>query len=124
MNQWYELKQIASRVQFAEEEDSIIWKFNSSGKYFVQSLYAVINDRGIRQIFTPVMWKNPVTSRLHIILWFLANNKILTRENLPKRRKVENMSCLFCNEKETSGYLFFLLLCCPDFLGKHCWDMW
>jgi hypothetical protein len=94
------------------------------GKYSVQSLYAVINDRGIRQFSSPVMWKIPVPSRLYIFLWLLANNKILTKENLPKRRKVENISCLFCNENETSGHLFFLLLCCPGFFGKHCLDMW
>jgi hypothetical protein len=84
MNQWHELVQIASNVQFNDEDDSIIWKFNSSGKYSVQSLYAIINDRGVRQVYTQVMWKIHVPSRFHIFLWLLANNKILTRENLAK----------------------------------------
>jgi hypothetical protein len=66
------------------------------------------------------MWKIPVSSRLHIILWFLANNKIFTRKNLPKRRKVENMSCLFCNKKETSQVIcFFFIVVLPRFFGKN-----
>jgi hypothetical protein len=85
MSQWLEVVQIASTLQYSEEEDIMIWKFDSSGKFF-QSLYAVINDRGVRQIFTPVVWKLKVSPKLHIFLWLLANNKTLTRDNLAKRR--------------------------------------
>jgi hypothetical protein len=52
---WLEVVQIASGLQFTEEEDVIIWQFASPGKYSVQTLYSVINDRGIKQIYTPVM---------------------------------------------------------------------
>jgi hypothetical protein len=52
MQQWDELKQIASSVSFVEENDSIIWQC----KYSVQSLYAVINARGVKQVFILVMW--------------------------------------------------------------------
>jgi hypothetical protein len=45
-DQWMELCQIASSLQFSEEDDSIIWQFSSSSKYSVQSLYSVINNRG------------------------------------------------------------------------------
>jgi hypothetical protein len=44
---------------------------------------------------------------LHIFLWLLANNKTLTRDNLAKRRKVEDGSCLFCNDAESVAHLFF-----------------
>jgi hypothetical protein len=57
MDQWYEVVQISSSINFKEEEDVIIWKFNSKGIYSVQSLYGVINDRGVRHIHTPVRWK-------------------------------------------------------------------
>jgi hypothetical protein len=66
-----------------------------------------VNDRGVRQVFTPVMWKIPVPPRLHIFLWLLANNKVLTRDNLAKRRHLDDKSCLFCNEPETNAHLFF-----------------
>jgi hypothetical protein len=69
-----------------DEEDAIIWQFNSSG----------IRDRGVRQIYTPVMWKITTPSRLHIFLWLQA-----------KRRALDDMTCLFCTEKESVKHLFF-----------------
>jgi hypothetical protein len=47
------------------------------------------------------MWKVPVPSRFHIFHWLLTNNKVLTRDNLAKRRTIDNERCLFCDEKET-----------------------
>jgi hypothetical protein len=55
MSQWNELLQIGSSIQFTEESNSIIWKFNSTGKYSVQSLYDVVNRRCVKQIFTPLV---------------------------------------------------------------------
>jgi hypothetical protein len=60
----------------------------------------------VRQVFTPVVLKIVVLPRVHIFLWLLANNKTLTRDNLAKRRKVENESCLFCSERESVRHLF------------------
>ena len=37
----------------------------------------------------------------------LANNKLLTRDNLHKRRPVDDKTCLFCTELETVDHLFF-----------------
>jgi hypothetical protein len=44
---WLEVVQIASDLHFSEKEYAIIWQFATSGKYSVQTLYAVINDRGL-----------------------------------------------------------------------------
>jgi hypothetical protein len=55
MSQWNELLQIGSSIQFTEESNSIIWKFNSTEKYLVQSLYDVVNRRCVEQIFTPLV---------------------------------------------------------------------
>jgi hypothetical protein len=35
---WMELKQIASSIQLDDSDDTIIWQFNSSVKYSIQSL--------------------------------------------------------------------------------------
>jgi hypothetical protein len=113
----HEILQIASDIQFRDEEDAIIWQFASSGKYLVQIMYDVINDRGIKQVYTPVMWKISVSPRLHIFLWLLANNKLLTRDNLVKRKKLDDVSCLFCVEPESVCHLFFE--CC---VSKVMWQ--
>jgi hypothetical protein len=48
MNQWYEVVQIVNSIQFYDEPDTIICQFNSMGKYSVQSLYVVMNNRGVK----------------------------------------------------------------------------
>jgi hypothetical protein len=118
MQLWYELVQIAGDIQFIDESDAIIWQFNSSGRYSVQSLYVVVNDRGRRQVFTAVKWKIGVPPRLHIFLWLLANDKILARNNLATRRHVEDGSCLFCADLESATHLMFE--CC---VAKNIWNV-
>jgi hypothetical protein len=81
-------------------------------------LYAIINDRGVRQVFTPVVWKIHVPFIIHIFLWLLAKNKILTRDNVAKRKELDNRSCMFCLESETADHLFFK--CC---VACSIWDI-
>jgi hypothetical protein len=119
MNLCHEVMQIASDIHFSEEEEAIIWQFASSGRYSMQSVYAVVNDRGIKQVHTPVVWKIFVPPRLHIFLWLLANNKVLTRDNLSKRRELNDVSCLFCTEDESVHHLFFGC-CVKKFYGITC----
>lgn len=46
----------------------------------------------------------------------LINNRVLTRDNLAKRRKLEDKTCLFCAKKETCQHLFFDCV-----VAKRCW---
>jgi hypothetical protein len=80
MNMWLELIQTVSVVEFTDEADSIIWQYESSGKFSVQSLCVVISNGGVRPVYTLVMWNISVPSRVYIFMWFLANNKTLTIE--------------------------------------------
>jgi hypothetical protein len=73
----------------------------------LQSLYAIVNNRGVKQVFTPVVWKINVAPRIHIFLWLFANNKILTRDNLAKRKNLDDKTCLFCKEDESIHHIFF-----------------
>jgi hypothetical protein len=36
-NQWQEVVQISTGLDFEDEEDAMIWQFTSSGRYLVQS---------------------------------------------------------------------------------------
>jgi hypothetical protein len=79
-------------IQFFEDDDAIIWQYNSTGRYSVQSLYTIVNNRGVKQVYTHLVWKIQVPSGIHVFLWLLANDKVLTRDNPAKRRHVEDMS--------------------------------
>lgn len=100
--------ELISTVQLTEEEDDMIWQFTSSGVYSSQPLYKKnINFRGIGTVHVSAVWKLKIPPRVHFFLWLLINNKVLTRDDLVKRRKVEDDTCLFCSEKESCNHLFF-----------------
>jgi hypothetical protein len=44
---------------------------------------------------------------VHFFLWLLSQNRLLTRDNLQKRRVVDDPTCLFCSKQEFICHLFF-----------------
>jgi hypothetical protein len=48
-----------------------------------------------------------LVSRKHFLLWLLSKNKVLTRDNLEKRRRGDDKTSLFCSENETAHHLLF-----------------
>ena len=105
-------------VSFSDEEDEMIWQFNSSRVYSSQSLYKVINFRGIKSMHVSAVWNLKIPPRVHFFLWLVINNRALTRDNLAKRRKVDDENCLFCLEKETIQHVFFDCV-----VAKQCWKI-
>jgi hypothetical protein len=52
----------------------------------------------------------------------VANNKNFMRDNLSKRKSLDDMSCLFCSEYESVSHLFFSCcvagwVCLGNFVG-------
>ena len=107
VEQWETVVQLVTTVELKDEEDRLIWQLNASGRYSSHSLYGVVNFGGIKPVFTPAVWKIHIPPRVHFFLWLLSKNKILTRDNLALRQKVDDKSCVFCEEKETVNHLFF-----------------
>jgi hypothetical protein len=104
---WEEVVNIAADINFTDEEDALIWQFQSSGVYSSQSLYGVINFKGVIPVYIPAVWKLLVSPRVHFFLWLMSHNKLLTRDNLAKRIKIDDPSCLFCGEDESIDHVFF-----------------
>jgi hypothetical protein len=48
-----------------------------------------------------------VPPRVQLFLWLLSKNKILTQDSLDKRRRVDDHSCVFCSELETTNHFLF-----------------
>jgi hypothetical protein len=104
---WEELVGIVSTVVLTDEEDAPAWQFHSSGIYSSQFLHAVVNFRGVKPIYLPALWKLVVSPPMHFFLWLLSKNKLFTRDNLEKRQKLDDPTCLFCSEKDSVHHLFF-----------------
>jgi hypothetical protein len=90
-----------------DNDDQPIWIFHPFGVYSVRSYYGVINNGGIGPIHSPAVWKLVVLPSIHVFMWFLLNNKILTRDNLNKLRHVDDQTYVFCSELESVNHLFF-----------------
>jgi hypothetical protein len=54
---WEKVVSIASSIEFPDEDDSLIWQFNYSNIYSSQSLYSVINFRGVVPAYVLAVWK-------------------------------------------------------------------
>jgi hypothetical protein len=106
-DRWLELVALIQTIQLSNREDKHVWLFHLSGVYSVKSVYGVVNNGGVIPVHTPAVWKLHVPPRIHIFLWLLCNNKLLTRDNLDKRRPVVDKTCLFCSEPESAQHLFF-----------------
>jgi hypothetical protein len=50
-NLWEEVVSLASSINFSDIDDEMVWQHNSSGLYLSQSLYSIINFRGVTPIY-------------------------------------------------------------------------
>lgn len=76
---------IDESIKFSDEKDSLIWKYESNRICYVSSFYSIINFRGVVPVNVPAVWKIAVPPKIHIFLWLMLKNKLLTRDNLSKR---------------------------------------
>lgn len=107
MRLWEEVVQLASTIVFSDNEYELVWQLTSNGVYSTQSLYKIVKFRGVTPAHTPALWKIRVPPRVHSFLWLVSQNKILTRDNVSKRKKVDDETCVFCCEKEIVHHILF-----------------
>ena len=65
---WLEVVQIASTIEFSDNEDSLIWQFTSDGVYTSQSLYKIVSFRGVIPTFVPNIWELRIPTKVHFFL--------------------------------------------------------
>ena len=107
MRHWHDLLEIACSISLSSEMDSLVRQLENKGVYSTSSLYHVINFRGVSPVYIPALWKLAVPPRVHIFLWLVSHNKIMTRDNLRKRQILKPEECSFCLEKESVNHLLF-----------------
>lgn len=51
-----------------DKPDEILWRWNKRYKFTVKSMYKMLSDRGVRDIFSPKIWglKVPVKVKIFI----------------------------------------------------------
>jgi hypothetical protein len=81
-------------------------------------MYALVNFRGVKQIFLPAVWKLKIPPRIQVFLWLFSQNKVMTRDNLRKLGMPKPLDCSLCKEMENVKHLFFECL-----VSELLWDM-
>lgn len=108
MNLWFDLEAIVESISFHEKvipcvgnmNLEVLTLSNLDMPYFpIEALYT--------PVYTLPVWKICIPTRVRIFLWLVGNNRLLTRDNLAKRRLVNDMSSLFCSEVEIIHHIFF-----------------
>jgi hypothetical protein len=81
-------------------------------------MYALVNFRGVKQIFLPAVWKLKIPPRIQVFLWLFSQNKVMTRDNLRRRGMPKPLECSLCKEIESVKHLFFECL-----VSELLWDL-
>jgi hypothetical protein len=81
-------------------------------------MYALVNFRGVKQIFLPAVWKLKISPRIQVFLWLFSLNKVMTRDNLRRRGMPKLLECSLCKEIESVKHLFFECL-----ISELLWDL-
>jgi hypothetical protein len=93
-------------IVLSEGDDMISWKFGNKGLFSVKSVYNAMtaNESGT---YVRIIWKGKIPSKIKIFLWMVANNAILTKDNMIKRKWAGDPTCYFCPFDETMSHLLF-----------------
>ena len=99
--------------------DTGIWRGESLGEFSVASADNLLNNGGTRSLGTYVIWTIPAPSKVKGFLWLVANDAILTRENLIRCNCPIDATCIRCQgEIESTKHLSLL---CP--FNQHIWGV-
>ena len=100
--------------------DSICWTPSRRGIFEVHSFYSVLVQPNPQGIFPwKCVWKAKVPPRVAFFMWTAALGKILTTENLRKRRVIMLDWCCMC--KSSGKSVNHLLMHCP--IAQELWNM-
>ena len=94
-----------------EWPDTIASKWFSDKEFTPRKGYHFLQDGGVRLLSSKVIWKLWVPEKARLFAWLCANNKIPTKANLFRKRRLGNTNCTPCGDiLETSDHL---MLGCP-----------
>jgi hypothetical protein len=75
MVQCQELLVIINTISFSEDEDQLIWQYETNGVYSSSSMYSLVNLRGVHPVFLPPVWELKIPPRIQVFLDFFLRIK-------------------------------------------------
>eukprot|EP00253_Pinus_taeda_P034383 PITA_34383 len=102
-----------------QEKDKLRWGYEEKGTYTTKEAYhIIIKGQLIKDKLWEKIWNPPIWPKISTFLWLLSHNRILTWDNLRKRKFEGPSICFNCKmEEETTVHLMQL---CP--LSRQMWE--
>jgi hypothetical protein len=110
-NEWNKILTDVLNVQLESESDTICWKLEGNGVFSVQSTYNALTCSDSGPYYKNI-WKGKIPPKIKIFLWLVANDAILTKDDMLKRKWQGDPLCYFCHLPETVTHLFFYMFYC------------
>lgn len=82
-----------------------MWLLGKKGNFTIKSVYNALTCSSTG-FYNRRIWKGKIPEKFKI-LWLMSTGAILTKDNLLKRKRQGDSSCVFCDEEETISHLFF-----------------
>jgi hypothetical protein len=102
-----------------EEADAICWCPSSRKIFEVNSFYKLLQPAAAQSFPWKKVWRSRAPSKVNFFIWTVALGKILTTDNLRKRRLFVLDWCGMC--KRDGESVDHLLLHCP--IAQEFWDL-
>jgi len=111
---WNNILQDTMNFQLIDRDDTILWVLGKKGRFTVESVYVALTSSSAG-IYHKRIWKGKIPEKIKIFLWLMANDAILTKDNLSKTNWQGDPSCVFCDSVETISHLFSNVLLLRSF---------
>jgi hypothetical protein len=105
-DKWYELTDRLNNISLNDENDVTIWKWTSSKKFIVKSVYEHLTKEDYGSGYKRV-WKEKMLEKIKIFMWLMEERSNLTKDNMLKRNWQSDPCCYFYDEPEDTDHLFF-----------------
>lgn len=99
------MKKICESYCLSNREDKSKWPLDKKG-FSVKSMYNKYNN-SLNKIPYWFIWKAKTPQRMKVFLWLVLKDRILSKENLGKRKWQGNTNCSSCGCLESTRYIFY-----------------
>eukprot|EP00253_Pinus_taeda_P020669 PITA_20669 len=107
------------RILKENDQDKLRWGYEEKGTYTTKEAYLItLKDHLTKDKLWEKIWNPPIWPKISTFLWLLSHNRVLTWDNLRKRKFEGPSICLNCKqEEETAVHLMQL---CP--FSRKIWE--
>eukprot|EP00253_Pinus_taeda_P019814 PITA_19814 len=107
------------RILKENNQDKLRWGYEEKGTYTTKEAYLItLKDQLTKDKLWEKIWNPPIWPKISTFLWLLSHNRVLTWDNLRKRKFEGPSICLNCKkEEETTVHLMQL---CP--FSRKIWE--